>query len=121
MLFNKKYGKFGMIVFPAEFFMHVVSPIMVFAFLVLFAYSLFLVGGYLLIGFLVALAIFFGALAIMKVKAANFILTFLSSQLTLLLSLTYHVFGKSQHKWKKVTEIRKLCKTEYPDESALNS
>jgi len=97
-----------MIVFPAEFFMHVVSPIMVFAFIVSFAYSLFLVGNYLLIGFLVAPAVFFGALAIMKVKAANFILTFLNSQFILLLSLMCHIFGKSQHKLAKVTEIRRL-------------
>lgn len=108
MLFNRKYGKFGMIVFPAEFFMHVVSPVMVFAFLASLAYSLFLIGNYLLLGLIVALAFSVCALRIMKVNVANFIITFLNSQFILLLSLMCHIFGKSQHKWTKVTEIRRL-------------
>jgi len=110
MLFNRKYGKFGMIVFPAEFFMHVVSPTMVLAFLVLSAYSLFLMGNYMLIGLIVVAGISFSALLVMKVRAANFILTFLDSQFILLLSLMCHIFGISQHKWTKVTEIRRLWK-----------
>ncbi len=28
MLFNKKYGKYGLIIFPSEFFMHIVSPLL---------------------------------------------------------------------------------------------
>lgn len=108
MLLNGKYGEFGVIVFPAEFFMHVVSPIVVFTFLIFLAYSLLLINNYLLIGLIITLAISFGALAIMKVNAVNFILTFLDSQFILFLSLICHILGKSQHKWTKVTEIRRL-------------
>lgn len=108
MLLNQKYGKFGMIIFPAEFFMHVVSPIMVFGFLILFPYSLLLMDNYMLIILVIAFVVSFVALTIMKTNLVSFLLSFLNSQFILLLSLIYHIFGKSQHKWRKVSEIREL-------------
>ncbi len=28
MLFNRKYGKYGLVIFPCEFFMHIISPVL---------------------------------------------------------------------------------------------
>jgi len=117
LLFNRKYGKFGMIVFPAEFFMHVVSPIMLPAFLVFLICGLLAVRNYLLIGIFGALLTTFCALVILRVHKTDFILTFLDSQFTLLFSILYHALGKSQHKWEKVKETRGLWK----DKTLLNN
>jgi cellulose synthase/poly-beta-1,6-N-acetylglucosamine synthase-like glycosyltransferase len=42
VLFNSKYGKYGTIVFPFEFFVHIVSPLLLFTVLGLFIGTLFL-------------------------------------------------------------------------------
>jgi len=112
ILFNSKYGKFGTIVFPAEFFMHIISPTLVFAFLIPFLYGLFSMGVYILIGLLGSVAISFVILTLTRIGITNFILSFFNSQFILLASLMYHVTGKSQHRWRKVDEIRELWRSE---------
>jgi len=112
ILFNKKYEKFGAFIFPAEFFMHVISPVLVFAFLVSFVYTLFLINKYLLISLIFAVAVFLAVLTVIKTSIVNLPLSFFSSQFILLLSLIYQMLGKSQHKWAKVTEVRGLWRKE---------
>jgi cellulose synthase/poly-beta-1,6-N-acetylglucosamine synthase-like glycosyltransferase len=118
MFFNRKYGKYGAVIFPAEFFMHVVSPVLLVAFLACLFYSLLLVcfalatSSLIILAFIVAISIV--ALAIKGSSFTNFILTFLDSQLILLIALFYHLTGKSQHKWEKVPEIGKLWKENKP-------
>jgi len=118
MLFNRKYGKYGMVIFPAEFFMHVVSPVLLVAFLACLFYSLFLICFTLATPSIVILvsivAISLVALAIKGSSFTNFILTFLDSQFILLIALLYHLTGKSQHKWEKVPEIGKLWRESKP-------
>jgi cellulose synthase/poly-beta-1,6-N-acetylglucosamine synthase-like glycosyltransferase len=108
ILFNPKYKKFGILVFPAEFFMHVISPVLVFAFLVSFVYTLFLIDKYLVISLGFAVAVLLTVLVIMKTYIVNLPLSFLNSQFILLLSLICQLLGRSQHKWVKVTEVRGL-------------
>ena len=114
MMFNLKYGKFGGIVFPAEFFMHIVSPILVSAFLISLPYGLLLMDNYLLFSLIIAIVFSFVALTIMKIHVLNFILSFLNSQFILVLSLICHMFGRSEYKWRKISEIRGLLRKETP-------
>lgn len=106
ILFNSKYGKFGSIIFPAEFFMHVFSPVMFYSFLILFMYTLIIVNPYLLIGALIAFGVSTIVLNPLHVNVAKIFSSFLSSQFFLLLSLASYVMGKQQHKWKKINEVR---------------
>lgn len=112
ILFNQKYQKFGIFVFPAEFFMHVISPMLVLAFWVSFIYTLFLIDIRLTIGLSLAAAILLVISTVTKTCVVNLPLSFLNSQFILLLSLIYQMLGRSQHKWAKVTEVRKLWRKE---------
>jgi cellulose synthase/poly-beta-1,6-N-acetylglucosamine synthase-like glycosyltransferase len=112
ILFNQKYKKFGLFVFPAEFFMHVISPTLMFAFLILFIYALFSIDNYITISLSFAAAIPTAVLIVMKRHIVNLPLSFLNSQFILLLSLICQILGKSQHKWAKVTAVRRLWRKE---------
>jgi len=112
VLFNSSYKKFGTIIFPAEFFMHVVSPVLVFAFSIQFLYSLFMVNPYVFVNLAIASGVFFIVLTLMKLDIIGFFSSFLDSQFVLLVSLVYYASGKSQHKWMKISEVRELWKKE---------
>ncbi|UCG45094.1 MAG: glycosyltransferase, partial [Candidatus Bathyarchaeota archaeon] len=108
ILFNRKYQKYGVLVFPAEFFMHLISPLLVLTFLAFFFYTLFLIDSRLAL----ALCVIFLALpaisTLTKMSLVSLPLSFLNSQLILLLSLVYQMLGRSQHKWAKITAVREL-------------
>lgn len=109
---NPEYGNFGTLVFPSEFFMHVISPILVVMLLVLSLLSLMSLNLELLLGLTVvaiALSVFLG---FKRIDAVSYLLSFLSSQLALFVSLIYFVAGKSQSKWKKVDEVRMLWRVQ---------
>jgi cellulose synthase/poly-beta-1,6-N-acetylglucosamine synthase-like glycosyltransferase len=118
VIFNRNYGKYGTIIFPAEFILHVVSPVLFFGFLACLSYSLFTVCLTLSVNSLIILVSLIGialvALATVRNRLTNFILTFIDSQFILLVALLYHLSGKSQHKWKKTPEIGKLWKKKSP-------
>jgi cellulose synthase/poly-beta-1,6-N-acetylglucosamine synthase-like glycosyltransferase len=110
ILFNSSYKKFGTVIFPAEFFMHVVSPVLVFAFLVSFLLSLLVLNPYVFVSLAIASGVFFVVLTSVKMDVIGFFSSFLDSQFVLLVSLVFHAFGKSQHKWTKISEVRELWK-----------
>lgn len=112
VLFNRKYQKYGVFVFPAEFFMHLVSPLLVLAFLVFFFYTLFLIDLRLTIGLGLIVAVLSVTSTVTKTSVVNLPLSFLNSQFILLLSLLYQMLGRSQHKWAKVTAVRELWREE---------
>lgn len=110
MLFNKKYGNFGLIVYPAEFFMHVVSPLLVFLF---FAMVLWSAVSNVYVGYIVLILIFvFAVFSIVKRGLFALAVTFLQSQGILLISLFYLLLGRSQTIWPQVEEIRQLWQSE---------
>jgi cellulose synthase/poly-beta-1,6-N-acetylglucosamine synthase-like glycosyltransferase len=112
MLFNRKYGKFGLIVYPAEFFMHVVSPVVVFMFVALLIWNAFL---NVYVGYVVGIGVGLLLLSyIVKRGVFDIAATFLQSQGILLISLFYFLAGKSQNIWPQVEEIRQLWQEE-PD------
>jgi cellulose synthase/poly-beta-1,6-N-acetylglucosamine synthase-like glycosyltransferase len=105
MLFNKKYGKFGTYVFPSNFFMFIVSPVLLMVTPVVAAVDLafFSLATYLDILVLAALGLV--ALA-RKRPAVSSIWTFLElqyAQFRALLNVT--VMKRRDYKWKKIERV----------------
>jgi len=107
-LFNPSYGKFGTVIFPAEFFMHVISPVLVSAFIIFTIYELATLNLPVIIGVATALLLSALLLVLKKVNPVFFAISFLDSQLVLLIALFYQLIGKHQHKWQTITEVREL-------------
>lgn len=110
MIFNRKLGKFGSVIFPVNFFMHVISPFLVllaliFGFIFTFVYML--QNYYLLIPLISAIFIalllksFF--LEINMLKSAW---TFFVYQMILLNGMLLFISGRSLYKWQKVEKVR---------------
>ena len=109
-LFNPKYGKFGTIILPAEFFMHVISPSVLFALILCAIYELITLNLHFIIAIGIFLLLAGIVLSLKRINVVNFAVSFLSSQFILLVSLLYQIVGRSQHKWRKIAEIRELHK-----------
>jgi len=95
--FNPSYRLFGFLIFPVEFFMHVISPILI---VVMMITSLFL-PFYTLVCLLITLLILF------LLPSRDFILTFLHSQYACLKGTFYYVFRKHSYKWEKIQGTRR--------------
>jgi cellulose synthase/poly-beta-1,6-N-acetylglucosamine synthase-like glycosyltransferase len=122
MLFNSNFGWFGMVILPSEFFMNVISPLLIFfaiglSCLTIASYIFYLgLGGILLILFAAATL---GILAHFNAFTKNLLITafsFLNSQACLLEGFLSLAMGKKSHKWKKVDAIRELWKVNMPNE-----
>ena len=117
MIFKKKYGRFGLYILPANFFMHIISPFLVFSVLILcFAsFSCYLLQcrdltwvavSSMLAGVMLAIGYF-----IKGKKYLSIAWTFLEYQLMLLRGILLILVGRSLHKWRKVDKIRKKYHT----------
>jgi cellulose synthase/poly-beta-1,6-N-acetylglucosamine synthase-like glycosyltransferase len=117
MLFKKKYGKFGLVILPANFFMHLVSPFLVLLSLVFgpaFFFSLVLEGGNLIL-LVISIAIISSLLLdnfLFKRKFMYVVWTFLEYQMILLKGILLFLLGKSLHKWQKVESVRMKFRNE---------
>ena len=117
VFFNSEYGKFGRIIFPAEFFMHIISPIILISFLITLIisstynleYSLILIGVLICFSIIQYLSRFIFPEKI-KINVLEFISSFVNLQIILFMGLILLSCGKSRHKWEKVDEIRDLWK-----------
>lgn len=117
-LFKSRYGKYGMLILPMEFLMHVVFPclwivfiVTFFAGLALYSWPLFGVFAVLCLGIYVSSRISGGSLARIR-GVSSFVVSFASSQVLLIYALLLWVSGRSLHKWQKVDDIRKEWKPE---------
>lgn len=106
VLFNAKYGKFGTIIFPAEFFMHIISPVLLLALIACVTYELIIFNFHIIIGIVAILLLAGLVLALSKINVVNFAISFLDCQFILLASLFYQLTGRRQYKWQKIEEIR---------------
>lgn len=116
VLFKPKYGKYGLIVMPAEFFMHCVSPFIVVALLALFIVSvleapLFFIRVSTALALLLLFSFVLSKTKVFRERQLpdvhNLFISFVSSQLILFAAILLCIQGKSLHKWQKVEEIRK--------------
>lgn len=109
MMFKPSYGKFGCIVLPVNFFMHIISPFLlpsIIFFAVISILSYVFQGGHpmlLLIFFSLAfIAWFIEQIIPTKIKISSIALAFFQYQLFLLEGIIRYVTGNSLHKWQKV-------------------
>jgi len=121
ILFDPKYGKYGFIVFPCEFFMHVISPILVMSVIILtltiLALKPLILSTLLL---MVVLMLIASALTLLiqrkllsnrqtTINPIAILATFLNHQVCLIFGLFSLFVRKTNYKWKKIEEVRS-CK-----------
>jgi len=107
VLFNPKYGRYGMIVFPMNYFMMIASPYLLLA---LFLSSLFAVYSYTAAG---ALGVSVGVIVFMylgqadKLSIVEPVYSFIDTQISLLVGGLGLIFGKkSKGTWEVDKELR---------------
>ena len=132
LLFNWKYGKYGLVIFPCEFFMHLISPILL-LFLVL-SLAMALLGSnvlaVLMMGFI---AVLIGVIALFSLVAKilmpdkmviinpiDILVTFFTLQASLILGLSALVLGKKNYKWEKIEDVRIVSKSKENIANELN-
>jgi len=115
MMFKKRYGSFAFLIFPFEFFFHIVSPVILAFLLFLLILNIFnpvfLTTISVLLLFFLALSgalLLIGRLKKNKLGSAMVPFTFLESQLYLFLGLLPLLIGRTSHKWKIIDEVREL-------------
>lgn len=112
LAFKPDYGKFGSIIFPSNFFMSLVSPLLLVVLLMLLVASLLSVPSFFLISSLIFLLgvemAFRLASKIMSKKPftpLQFFVVFLDAQLSLLFGMIT-LINKADYAWEKADEIR---------------
>jgi len=119
MIFNPRYGDFGLIILPSEFFMHTASPILLTVFI---ATSLILIGtNSLAVGFLVPLVILASAFITLLIASKSllpskalggnilrFMASFLNSQLCLIAGMFKLITRGNQKSWDQIEDTRLL-------------
>ena|SRR3989304_851823 len=119
MMFKRRYGLFAFLIFPFEFFFHVVSPLMFVALFLLFMLNVFQ------FSFLVLFSMLFlgflgisGSLLLLRYLRKTGInpilvaLTFFESQFYLLVGLFPLIIGRPSHKWKIIGDVRESSSKE---------
>jgi cellulose synthase/poly-beta-1,6-N-acetylglucosamine synthase-like glycosyltransferase len=99
--FNPDYGLFGMLIFPAEFFMHVVSPFLI----ALAILTLPFLPLNILAGILILLLV-----ALLLPKSQSFVLSFLHSQFACLKGIFKYVLEGPSYTWEKINGTRRYRK-----------
>jgi biofilm PGA synthesis N-glycosyltransferase PgaC len=108
LLFNSTYAMFGMLIFPANFFMHIVSPIMSIAVAIL---ALDIIGMSIIEGGGLTLSILAGvAISILiltrRTSPSSTVITFAYYQLILFEAILLALMGRSLHRWQKIESVR---------------
>jgi cellulose synthase/poly-beta-1,6-N-acetylglucosamine synthase-like glycosyltransferase len=120
MLFSREFGKFGSFIFPCEFFMHILSPIIVaftvalFFYIVLATPLLYMIVPFVLGLILIVFGIFGIEVMFSKIKKNSSITvtsslikifkllaTFVEHQMFLGVALLFLLFGRVNVKWKR--------------------
>jgi biofilm PGA synthesis N-glycosyltransferase PgaC len=95
---NRKYGIFGLLIFPAGVFMHIISP-----FLLVAAIATLI---FIPLPFLIAvLALFAIVMAVPKTRYS--MVSFLHSQYSSLLGVIKHAISKPNYSWEKISSTRR--------------
>lgn len=117
-LFNPKHGRYGWVVFPAEFFMHLISPILLVAILLL-TFAVILTNPFMITYFALAAVSLLAIAGLTLLAQRNLgknknapvnpflaLRTFLDHELCLLGSITYFLMGKRNFNWEQIEEVR---------------
>lgn len=105
LLFNRRFGKFGTLIFPMNFYMHIVSPVALTVLVILGLGVATIEWGPLPLGLLVVgVLVLLGAAS--RTRIGSTIMTFIHYQLILLAAIALSIAGKSLHKWQKIPSVR---------------
>lgn len=114
ILFNRAYGKYGLIILPCEFFMHMISPILLvlaaMLFLIILPSSItltklviiFSLG--IIISGLLSIALSYVSKNWPSINPTKIFATFLEHQIFLMLGLFFLLIRKDNVKWKKIRD-----------------
>ena len=119
MMFRKEYGKFGRVIFPVNFFAHVISPFLVLLSLVfglVFLFGFVFQSNFVLWVVLAVSAIFLLDNLLLRRKFMYVAWTFFEYQTILLKGILLFLFGTSLHKWQKVESVR----AKFRDTTSMN-
>jgi cellulose synthase/poly-beta-1,6-N-acetylglucosamine synthase-like glycosyltransferase len=94
---NSKYKFFGIFIFPVEFFMHLISPMLILLSMITFWFLPLEMMVVLLVGAIIGLAI---------PKTRSILFAFLHSQYACFRGLISYLLKKS-HKWEQITDTRR--------------
>ncbi len=131
MIFSNKFGKYGLVILPSEFFMHIISPILILAIIALAVLNLIFTSGFAILFFSLIGVLFLLELISyvpkyvrrnnnnlatstlvaspnQSFKPINTLATFLNSQFNLIFSMLSLVFGRKSHAWEKIDDVRSL-------------
>ena len=95
---NPKYGLFGLLIFPVEFFLHVISPFLIVVTIVMIPLLPLNTVFFVIIGMF---------LAVLIEKSRSFMFTFLHSQYSCLKGMFTYLTKGSSHSWEKVQGTRR--------------
>jgi cellulose synthase/poly-beta-1,6-N-acetylglucosamine synthase-like glycosyltransferase len=133
-LFNRKYGKYGTIVFPFEFFVHILSPLLLFTMLGLFLGTLFLSPPTAAVQAIIMVLSGVPAILLLRQLSLKYpsaeisksqnrlswllgTLSFLAFQIVLAASLVQLAVRGPELKWSQISETRTPIRTEIKVES----
>ena len=118
MIFNLKYGKYGLFILPSELFMHVISPLLVLTIMALAILNLIFVSDFVLpFGVLMLVSLVFFGLTRFLLKFSReqkyldpfeAFATFFSNQLSLTFSMLLLIVGRDNYAWEKIGEVRTI-------------
>ena len=110
MMFRRKYGKFGLVILPVNFFAHLISPFLVLlsvVFGLVFLFFSFVFASEFVLWALLAVSIIILLDQLtLRGKFMNVAWAFFVYQMILIEGILLFLFGRSLHKWQKVESIR---------------
>src|SRR3990170_843250 len=99
ILFNRKYGLYGLVVFPLEFFLLVISPFIAVFSVILLGFLLFSLNQLYLIPYALLLS---SPIVLFRAKKLDGLIAIIDSQLSALLGTLRFLIGKNNPKWERV-------------------
>lgn len=109
LVFNKEFGEYGMLIFPMNFFMHIVSPVISVAAIILAIgiLGVIMIEGAVWIPIVIAAV---GALTLLAwpklARMYRTLMSFTYYQLMLSYAIFLALMGRSLHKWQKIESVR---------------
>ncbi len=99
IFFNPKFGLYGLVVFPMDLFLLVVSPFLLLAVSILLGYILFTISAIILVPYLFLI---FSPFVFYRVRKVNWLVALVDLQLSGFMGMLRLLFKKDSPKWERV-------------------
>jgi len=101
ILFNPKFGLYGLVVFPIDIFLLVISPILLFVASILMGYIMFTISPIILVPYLFLI---FSPFVFYTIKKVNWLVALVDLQLSGLMGTLRLLFKRDSPKWERVRD-----------------